>query len=159
MITLDSSHILQFLMEKGVDAQIQKETGQICFSFKKDQREWPVFIRIYEDNGLMQALGFFPVQLQENALPDTARLLHLFNKELDVPGFGMDEESKTVFFRCLLPTHGNRVHSELVWNMISTVKSICEGFSQAVEAISLGATTLVELTQQAAAMRSKEKES
>lgn len=157
MITLDSSHLIQFLKEKGIDAQLQTETDQIYFSFKDDKREWPVFIRIYEDNGLMQALGFFPVQLQESTFADTARLLHVFNKELDIPGFGMDEDSKTVFFRCLLPTHGKRVHSELFWNMISTVKSVCEGFSQAIEAIGVGATTFLELTQQAVAMRAKER--
>ncbi len=147
MITVDPKHLVKFLEEKGIDAQIQKETGQVYFTIVKEQREWPLFIRIYEDGGLIQTLGFFPAQLQESSMADTARLLHLFNKELDVPGFGMDEESKTVFFRCLLPTQGNRVHSTLLWNMVSTVKSICEGFSQAVEAVAAGAMTLQDLLE------------
>ncbi len=157
MLLVDPTQLVSFLGEKGLEAQIQKETGQIHFLFTKEEREWPVFIRIYEDSGLMQTLGFFPTQLKESSLTDTARLLHIFNKELDIPGFGMDEESKTVFFRCLLPTHGKKVHAKLVWEMVSTVRSVCEGFSQAIEAVAMGATTLLELTQQAEVMRNKEK--
>lgn len=158
MMRVDTGDLLQFLNAKGLTTELQAGSGQIYFNLQSGSQQWPVFIRIYEDSGLVQALGFFPAQLQPTAVADTARLLHLFNKELDVPGFGMDEDSKTVFFRCLLPTTGGQVDPELVWNMVSTMRSICEGFSQAVEAIASGITTLEELTKKAAEMKAKQQE-
>src|SRR5947209_3111552 len=99
MIALDNAALLAFFQREGQNAEIQAETNQLYFPIKVSNREFPVFIRIFEDSGLLQQLVFFPCKIDKKMTPDMARLLHMFNKELDLPGFGMDEVAGVVFFR------------------------------------------------------------
>ncbi|MFQ5729728.1 MAG: YbjN domain-containing protein, partial [Waddliaceae bacterium] len=108
-VTLDA--LLKFLKKKNYDAKLQRETQQIYIILKLEEKEFPLFLRIFEQSDLLQLLVFMPIQIKPGTHADLARLLHLINKELDIPGFGMDENSEVAFYRCMLPTPEKKIDS------------------------------------------------
>lgn len=149
MIKLSNESIEKFLKEEGLEAQIQSDTGQVYASLKVDEREFPFFARIFEETGLLQLLAFIPSNVPANIYPDMARLLHMFNKELDVPGFGMDETIGVVFFRCMLASHKQQLQADVLKAYLTTFRTVCESFSPAIQALAAGAITLDELLRKA----------
>jgi hypothetical protein len=149
MIPLEINALLAFIQQQGHAAEIQAETNQIYFPLKAKEQEFPVFMRIFDESGLLQILAFFPCSLEKNTIADTARLLHMFNKELDLPGFGMDELSGVVFFRWMMPTDKKKVSEELLANFITTLKTVCQTFSTVIRAVAAGAVTFEVLLEKA----------
>jgi hypothetical protein len=105
---------------------------------------------------LLQLLVFIPCQLQKEVIPDMARLLHLLNKELDVPGFGMDEMAGVIFYRLMLPTPNKKIEEELLGAFLRTVEQVCKMFSGPIEAVAMGATTLEEILTKAKELGSQQ---
>jgi hypothetical protein len=87
---------------------------------------------------------------------DLARLLHLLNKELDVPGFGMDEMAGVVFYRLMLPTPKKKIDADLLLAFLKTVEHVCQMFSTPIEAISTGQMTLDEILAKAQEMEEQQ---
>lgn len=141
MIPLNLNSLLQHLHTKNFDAKHQPETQQIYLVFDAHQQQFPLFIRVVEDSGLLQLLVFMAFTLQPSAAADTARFLHLLNKELDIPGFGMDESSQVVFYRVMLPTVNKKVDADIFEAYITSMKNICETFFPVIAAVGQGAAT------------------
>jgi len=170
-ITLDS--ILQFMRKHKFESDIQTETKQVYTIFKINQKEYPLFLRVFDEGHLLQLLIFIPCHLesneqyalekkesrstsaepkseqQKNIVSDLARLLHLLNKELDVPGFGMDELAGVVFYRLMLPTPKKKIEGELLLAFLKTVEHVCQMFANPIEAISSGQMTLDQILTKA----------
>src|SRR5436853_6718427 len=116
MIDITPEALLQFMRKHKYESDIQADTQQVYTIFKINQKEYPLFLRVFDEGHLLQLLVFIPSHLEPNEqfslgkqattpqtthslkdekqkdiTADSARLLHLLNKELDVPGFGMDE--------------------------------------------------------------------
>ena len=108
------------MQKNKYEADIQSETQQVYTILKISQKEYPLFLRVFDDGHLLQMLAFIPCQLERNVVPDMARLLHLLNKELDVPGFGMDEMAGVVFYRLMLPTPSKKIDGELLLAFLKT---------------------------------------
>jgi hypothetical protein len=164
MINMNPESILSFMQEKKYDADIQSDTQQVYTIFKIDKKEYPLFLRVFDDGHLLQLLVFIPSHLKPNenfgkesahpssrhaknkhqspVVADLARLLHLLNKELDVPGFGMDEIAGVVFYRVMLPTPKKKIDSELLLAFLKTAEHVCKMFSTPIEAVSSGQMTL-----------------
>jgi hypothetical protein len=143
--------LLQELKKLGYDAQVQEETQQIYFLFKDDmKREFPLFIRILHEGELVQILTFIPCNVKEEQKNDVARFLHMVNKELDVPGFCMDEASLTVFYRLILPAHKKEMADDIFEAFVKTSQVVCKTFTQAIEALAAGAMTLDDVLKKAA---------
>ncbi len=149
MTTLTLENIQNFLRKKKYDANIQEETKQVFTILKLSEREFPLFIRIFEEGNLLQLLAFFPCQVNEESRGSVARLLHLFNKELDVPGFGMDEVMGVVFFRCMIPTSKGKLDEALFETFLHTIELACKTFSQTIEAIAGNLVNLDEMIKKA----------
>lgn len=149
MITLSLDSLQKALIEKKHSANIQKETEQVYCILKLEKREFPLFLRIYQDEELLQLLAFFPCEVKADTAAEVARLLHLFNKELDIPGFGMDELAGVVFFRCMIPTANRKISQELFDAYISTIELACKTFSPTVEAVAAGLITFDEILSKA----------
>lgn len=158
MTTLNLENIQKILKKKKHDANIQQETQQVYTILKLGEREFPLFIRIYEQGDLVQLLAFFPCQLKTETLGDLGRLLHIFNKELDIPGFGMDEVASVVFFRCMIPMQKNKLDEQLLETFLNTVELACQTFSPTIEAISLGIVNLDEMIKKAQEQAKNKKE-
>lgn len=149
MIPADQKSLLAFLKEEGRDANIQQETDQIYEVLKAGPREFPMFIRIMEDATLIQILAFFPAQVKKECAPEIARLLHLLNKELDIPGFGLDEQADVTFYRCMIPTVDKKIPKKILQGFLNSIQVVCETFSPAVEAVAGGHASFEELLEKA----------
>jgi len=145
MIPLNLDNVKQHLHSKGIESEIQKETDQLCIVLKIGDRDFPLFIRIYEGNELLQLLAFLPCNTKESALGDTARLLHLLNKEIDTPGFGMDETSSVVFFRTMLPVKDKKIDPQLFDAYLNATQVVCQSFAPVIAAVAYGGITFDEV--------------
>lgn len=170
-ITVDS--LLQFMRKQDYEADIQADTQQVYTIFKINQKEYPLFLRVFDEGHLLQLLAFIPCYLKPNeqyalgnkelespsneaqdeqqktVVADLARLLHLLNKELDVPGFGMDEMAGVVFYRLMLPTPKKKIDSDLLAAFLKTVEHVCQMFANPIDAVSSGQMTLDQIIAKA----------
>jgi len=149
MVAVTNDALIKAMKEKGREVQVQEETGQILEILKIGEREFPLFIRIMDGNSLVQLLSFFPVTVQEKTIPDLARLLHLLNKELDIPGFGLDETASVAFYRCMIPVVDGEIPDTVFHGFLNSVQIVCETFSPAVEAVAGAHATFEELLKKA----------
>lgn len=177
MINITPESLLQFMRKHKYEADIQSDTQQVFTIFKLNQKEYPLFLRVFDDGHLLQLLVFIPCHLEPNEqfalgkekekksskesskgeeqkeiVADIARLLHLLNKELDVPGFGMDEMAGVVFYRLMLPTPKKKIESELLIAFLKTVEHVCQMFSTPIEAVSSGQMSLDQILTKAQEM-------
>lgn len=176
MINITPESLLQFMRKHQYEADIQGDTQQVYTIFKLNQKEYPLFLRVFDEGHLLQLLVFIPSHLEPNEqftlgkkeiesgtdesshpqqkaiIADLARLLHVLNKELDVPGFGMDEIAGVIFYRLMLPTPKKKIESELLFAFLKTVEHVCQMFSTPIEAVSSGQMTLDQILAKAQEM-------
>ena len=152
MISLTLESLLNFLRKHHYEADIQADTQQVYTILKIEQHEYPLFLRVFDDGHLLQILAFIPCQLKREVVPDMARLLHLLNKELDVPGFGMDELAGVVFYRLMLPTPKQKIDSDLLLAFLKATEHVCKMFTTPIEAIALEQATLDDILSKAQEM-------
>lgn len=63
MTPLTIDHLQKTLKRLKYDAQLQEETNQLYVILKIQQIEFPIFLRIYPSEDLLQFLVFMPVQV------------------------------------------------------------------------------------------------
>ena len=141
MLKLTLESLKGHFLKNKLDAQIQEETQQLYIIFRIDNADYPLFIRIYESGDLLQLLIFLPYELKKAAVADTARLLHLINKEIDVPGFGIDEISDVMFYRAVLPCFEHSIDEAVLNAYINSLQIVCKTFSQLIGNVAAGATS------------------
>lgn len=166
MQSLTLPSIQSVLRQHHYMADIQSETQQVYTVLRVPPQEYPLFIKICDDGHLVQLLAFIPSNLEPNRrfllgredgegnpsrattqpfVPDLARLLHLLNKEIDLPGFGMDELSGIIFYRLMLPTSKGRLDTDLFLMFVKSIEQVCRLFAPAVTAMTSGQMTLEEV--------------
>lgn len=145
MIPLNLDAIKQHFSSQKFEPELQKETNQLYIILKILARDYPLFIRIYEESHLLQLLVFIPAVIKKGVEGELARLLVYINKELDVPGFGMDETSSLVFFRVMIPTYEEQVHMQVLDSMLNSIQMICQTFSPAIATVSSGGATFADV--------------
>lgn len=149
MIPLSLDSLYDYLTSQSIDVKRQTETDQLYILFKVQDQEFPVFLRSIDDGELIQLLAFIPISLEAKTIPEVARLLHLFNKEIDIPGFGMDEKAKVVFYRVVLPSIEGQVSGEIIEGYINSIKVLTETFFPVIAAVVAGKATFAEVVKKA----------
>jgi hypothetical protein len=149
MIEVNQQSLIEALKNLKLDPHIQQETNQIYCILKHERREFPLFIRLLHDGELIQILTFIPCSIKASQLNDLSRFLHIVNKELDVPGFCIDETSSTIFYRLILPTVKKEIARETFDALINTTQLVLNTFSPAIEAMSQGFMTLDDVLKKA----------
>ena len=139
--------LLECMRRHKYQVDIEQDSKQIFTILKISAQEYPLFLRIFESSQLLQLLVFIPTNLSPETTVDVARLLHLLNKEVDMPGFGMDEIANIIFYRLMIPLHKKKVDEELFITYLKTAQNICELFAQAIEAVANGQATLNEILE------------
>jgi len=142
---LNHDSLLKYLNKLELEPTFQKETDQIYILMKIKGVDVPIFLGIQQDSSLLQILAYLPYQLHQEALGEVARMLHLLNKQLDMPGFGMDENEKLMFFRCVIPCPGDKVNEELLGMYIGTLRLACDTFMYAIGTIAAGTKKVDDL--------------
>lgn len=82
----------------------------------------------------------FPFQYTEHAAGELARLILYFNKNIALPGFGLDEMNKLVFFRYSLPLAGLLAQRNLCIGIIGSFMLLIDSLTPQIEAVAQGAT-------------------
>jgi hypothetical protein len=149
MIPLTIEKLNSALLEKKYNPEKQKETGQIYLTYQAFNQDFPLFIRVVESGDLLQLLLFFPMNLQEKSNPDMARLLHLINKELDIPGFGMDEQMGVIFYRNMLPAMDKKIDGNIVDAYLKSMQTLAETFFPVIAAVAHGSATFEDILAKA----------
>jgi hypothetical protein len=150
---VNEHNLLQTLKNLEYEAKVQEETNQIYIKFVHEKREFPLFIRTLHEGELLQLLTFVPCTINPSKMNDVSRLLHMLNKELDVPGFCLDEGSKTIFYRLVLPTLKKEFSPEGLEAYLNTSQVVCKSFGTVIEALAVGAVELEEILKKANALK------
>ncbi len=141
MIPLTIPALQEHLKALKLDPIFQQETNQLIVIFKIDGYDFPLFFRIFEGAQLLQLITFIPCNLKASAAPSLARLLHLINKEIDLPGFGMDEKASIVYYRMMLTAVNGEIDGKVLETISSTLKTLCETFGPVISAVASGAAS------------------
>lgn len=136
------------LKKEGYEVNQQQETEQIYVVFKILDHEFPLFVKIHDQSDLLQLLIFLPIELKVKHIAATARLLHALNKYIDLPGFGIDEESGTIFYRLMVPYVNNHVAKELFIHYVNATKVACETFATLIQGVNQGVVELKDVLKQ-----------
>jgi hypothetical protein len=137
-----------------LDGKVQKETNQIYTVLTFEGKEFPLFIRELHEGELLQFLVFIPCYVEPAKASDVSRFLHMLNKELDMPGFCLDEASMTIFYRLILPTINKELQEGSFEAFINTTTMVCKTFGTIIEALAIGAMTLEEILRKASELKS-----
>lgn len=124
MLKLNLQDVMAYLEEKKLEPQLQKETQQLYLLFTIDKVQFPLFLRVDENSKILQLFMFMPCTLEEKAIPDTARILHLLNKEIDIPGFGMEEKASVIFYRWVIPTLSGEIDEKMLDSFLVAIPQI-----------------------------------
>jgi hypothetical protein len=137
--------LLAYLRENNLQPELQKETGQVFITYKIQQYEVCVFFLMRPESALLQMVAYLPYQLPEKTLGEVARMLHILNRELDLPGFGMDESEKLMFYRSVVPCVEGKVDKYLFNMYLGTARIACESFMNAIGIIVSGTMSVDEI--------------
>jgi hypothetical protein len=148
-MNIDKKSLIDTLGSMGLKAEEQEGSTQLMAKLKENGNEYPMFVRQLEGGNLLQLMTFVPCTIEKDSFFDLSRLLHMLNKELDMPGFCCDEDSRTVFYRIVIPCLSKKIDENLLKAYISTTKEICGMFGTIVQAVAINAMTLEEMMQKA----------
>jgi len=149
MVKPNNQDIVKRLEGLKYSPKVQESTDQVYIILLFNNKEFPLFIRLFRKGSMMQFITFFPAVLQKETLGDISRLLHLFNKELDIPGFGLDEQEKLIFFRIMATVIDNEVNDHLFDAYVKASKMAVETFNTTIEAVVGGKVKVEELIKNA----------
>lgn len=135
------------LSSLGHNASIQEDTQQVFVHIKSGELEFPLFCRFAGSGQFIQLIAFLPGNFSDETVSDSARLLHMVNREIDMPGFGMDEENKVAFYRLLCPARNGEISSELLEVYTSTMSSVMGTFANLCFAVVQGRMTLADVQE------------
>jgi hypothetical protein len=156
---LTNENLIEALDKLGLKVEVQEKTEQLHGTFSNNGYDYPIFVRQLEGGNLLQMLTFVPCTIEEKSSSDLNRLLHMINKELDMPGFCCDEESKTVFYRVVIPCMNKKIDEALFQAYFQATKHVCNMFGTIVHAIAVNAMTLEEMMSKAKEEQAKKAES
>lgn len=141
-IPLDLKKIESALKEAGLNPHFQKETKQLYLVYQWEQLEFPLFIKVGDEKKTLQILVFFPGTIKDKQISDMSRLLHMLNKEIDIPGFGLDEGSALAFYRTVLPAFKEVIPEETLTAYLTAIPVICQTYAGAILGLAKGTLTL-----------------
>ena len=147
-LDLNLNSLLSYLKSHQLNPELQKETGQIYIIYKIQNFEVPVFFVLQLESKLMQLVAYLPYQLPQKTLGESARLLHILNKELDMPGFGMDEKEGLMFYRSVIPFLEGKIDAKLFNMYLGTLRIACDTFMHAIGVVVSGTTTVDTLMKE-----------
>lgn len=146
---LSEEAIVSSLEKIGVKATIQENYNQVVTNLSINGQDYPMFIRCLQGGNLMQMITFIPCTLEEGSGDEVGRLSHMINKELDMPGFCCDMDSKTVFYRLVIPCLKQKIDEELFHAYFNTTKQVCTMFGTIIHAVAVKAMSLEEMLEKA----------
>jgi hypothetical protein len=147
MIDLDYSSLQQFLAKQLPSIALQEQTNQLYAQLTIDGKEYPFFVRIFEGNILLQIIAFIPCTWTSYHTPEVAQLLHLLNREVELPGFGLDDNIRLPFFRYMLFAKDGKVDPDILEATIEAIKIACATFTPVISQVAEGKLSYIEVVR------------
>ncbi len=138
MTKLTNEDLLKHLEEKQLKPQLQEETGQIVMAFRLNEKDFPIFLRIAEDEDFLQVLSFLPTKIKEGQHSAVARFLHHINNQVNLPGFSMDDQQDLVFYRIILPCPNKEVNEAMLEKFLGAIFNVSNTFFPIVSSLAEG---------------------
>jgi hypothetical protein len=136
--------LITYLRENGLQPELHKETGQVFVTYQIEKYEVPVFFLLRTESGLLQIVAYLPYLTPEKSFGEMGRVLHILNRELDMPGFGLDESEKLMFYRAVLPCMEGRVDKRLFNMYLGTTRVACDTFLHVIGTIASAPRSLIK---------------
>lgn len=143
----NNASLIAFLTEHHLNPCMQEESGLPYISYPVQGYEIIVFFLLRQESHLLQIMAYLPFKLPKATVSETARMLHILNKELDMPGFGMDEEEELVFYRSVIPCPLRQIDKKLFQTYLTTSRFACTTFLQAIKLLASGEISLHQLIE------------
>jgi hypothetical protein len=147
-LPLIQQDVMDYLTKKEFKPILQKETGQVYITFNINKMDIHIFFVIISEGNLLQTIAYIPFTYMDKVQGDLARLLHLLNKEIDMPGFGMDEQEKLIFYRCVIPSIDKKIDPEFIDLYLEATKVACETFISAIGVVATGSAKFDQLLEE-----------
>lgn len=148
MFDFNVNALIAYLRENNAQPELQKETGQVFLLHQLQGYEVPIFFLLRPESTLLQIIAYLPFRIPDKTLGDTARLLHILNRDLDMPGFGIDESEKMSFFRCVVPALDGKIEKRFFNMYLATSKIACDTFMRAIGMIVSGSAPLEDVLKE-----------
>lgn len=154
MVVLETESLMHYLKQQGYAPTYQEETKQVYIIVKQEKQEFPLFFKIDPDKTGLQMVLFLPMKIKDN-LGDIARYLHFLNKEIDLPGFGMDEKMGVVFYRATLLADDGECSSKHCEGLLVSVPRLASLFLPPIALLAKGSVTYDVVTKRTRELMTK----
>lgn len=138
MVKLTNDSLLKHLEEKQLKPQLQQETNQIVMAFRLNNKDFPIFLRIADDEDFLQVLSFLPTKIKEGQHSPVARFLHHINNQVNLPGFSMDDQQDLVFYRIILPCPNREVNEQMLEKFLGAIFNVSNTFFPIISPLAEG---------------------
>lgn len=88
-----------------------------------------------------------PFNFSVSASQDVAAFLHFLNRQLELPGFEMDEGNRLILYRYVLLSSEDQLHTDLLKGIIGSITLLLDLFGEAIEKTAVGETTFNEILE------------
>ncbi len=139
---LNTNDLLKFLHKMELTPELEPHSGQVFISKPFEGVDFALFFSP-RDNAL-HLITYFPYQFEKVIAGDLGRLLHILNKQIDMPGFCMDEKEGLVFYRTVLPCIDGNVDINLLGMHMGAHKRVLEMCHRVIFAVASGKVKLEE---------------
>lgn len=95
----------------------------------------------------VQLTTLLPFTVNEGHMGEVARMLMFYNKTLDIPGFGLDEITRTIFFRYAFIKPNSVMNKETFMGIVGMIILLLDSFTNSIEEVAAGASMKDTLTK------------
>jgi len=145
LFKLTINHLQNYLTKAKFNPQYQKETDQVYLLQQRMGIEIASFLRLMEGGNLLQIITFVPIKIRKETVNDLARLLHKINRDIDFPGFCMDESSELVFYRIVMPCINQQCDGDILEKHLRAIPIITSSFYKLIAPVIKGEKTYEEM--------------
>jgi hypothetical protein len=92
-------HLLGWLGDEGIVCTPDSEATSVDFDVSGAGGLWKARILCEDDPAMIQVMCLHPVRVPAGALAEAALLLHQINVTLRIGAFGLDQDTRTLYFR------------------------------------------------------------
>lgn len=96
---------------------------------------------------LLQLIFLFPFNYIDDALPSTARYLHMINKTIAFPGFGLSEPDHAIYYKYAFPLPEGASLSQLMTSFIGLIEFFYDTYAPHIEEIASGQKSFAEIVR------------
>ena len=173
MIKAKLLSIKKFLTSRSIESEILQKSDEVPFNqllavVGVDERERPFILSLrVEESDLSSMdklfkeplkphrydfLQFFitlPFFFEESAFAETSRAVLLVNQSIEIPGFGIKEADKIIFYQYIMPIIDKKLDERLFLSIINFIMATIEAHLDFLEDVGSGEISVVDKIREA----------